>query len=426
MPDARLTQHLAIIANRWPALAQALNPISPLATAQVMEGNCGTLLVDGIQLTSRHDRLAEAQQQADSLPFKAQLNLYGVGLGDLPRVLLQRPTLKRLEVFIMNRPLFMLTLSLLDQQDWLQDPRVCLMLAASEAEIRQPFFALPAELQLAEDEASRIRDRLIREITLPHTNHRYAQHLPMLQQRLADNRYLLKQDGDVASLFGCAAGRRALVIGAGPTLKSNLTRLQALQHSPERPLLIAVDTACRALFAHGIQPDWVVSIDHLIDEDKLPAATCGLVYFPLVPTATLKAWRGKRLAAYSNSPIYQSVSKRLPKALLYSGGSVIHPATDLAVRMGCNEVILLGADFAFPGGITHTGWESGVLGPTVNQAKHWLLNGHGERVRTNINFAGYRAQLERYIAAHPEVRFWNSSREGAEIAGCHYHPEFAI
>lgn len=424
MHDTRRIQHLAIIAERWPALAQQLEPIEPISTAQVKEGLCGTLLIDGIQLTSRHDRVGEARLQASSLPEASRLHLYGTGLGDLQRALLERPDLEHLHVYIMNRALFMLSLCVVDHQDWLQDPRTTLVLAADEADIRQPFFALPAELQLAENDASRIRDRLIREITLPHTNLRYEQHRPALERRLADNRPLLKKDGDAASLFGTAAGRRALVIGAGPTLKANLEKIKAMQQAADKPLLIAVDTACRALFAHGIKPDWVVSIDHLIDEDKLPASDCGLVYFPLVPTPTLKAWRGRRLAAYSASPLYQQLRTRLPKALLYSGGSVIHPATDLAVRMGCSEVILLGADFAFPGGKTHTGWESGALGPSAEQARHWLLDGHGQRVRTNINFAGYRAQLERYIAAHPEVRFWNSSREGAEITGSYYHPEF--
>lgn len=424
MHDTLRIQHLAIIAERWPALAQRLEHTAPASTAQIREGQCGTLLIDGIQLTSRHDRAGEARLQASSLPEASRLHLYGTGLGDLQRALLQRPDLEHLHVYIMNRALFMLSLCLVEQQEWLQDPRATLVLASDEAEIRQPFFALPAELQLAEDEASRTRDRLVREITLPHTNHRYEQQRPLLLRRLADNRPLLRKDGDVAAIFGTAAGRRALVIGAGPTLKGNLDKIQVMQQAADKPLLIAVDTACRALFAHGIKPDWVVSIDHLIDEEKLPAADCGLVYFPLVPTPTLKAWRGRRLAAYSSSPLYQQLRAALPKAQLYSGGSVIHPATDLAVRMGCNEVILLGADFAFPGGKTHTGWAVGALNTTLEQGKHWLLDGHGQRVPTNISFAGYRAQLERYIAAHPEVRFWNSSREGADITGCHYHPEF--
>ncbi|MOA66347.1 hypothetical protein D3C78_1930740 [compost metagenome] len=64
------------------------------------------------------------------------------------------------------------------------------------------------------------------------------------------------------------------------------------------------------------------------------------------------------------------------------------------------------------------------MGITLNQAQHRVLDGHGQVVMTTASFAGYRVQLERYIAAHPKIQFWNSSRNGAAIAGCPYHPEF--
>ena len=160
---------------------------------------------------------------------------------------------------------------------------------------------------------------------------------------------------------------------------------------------------------------------------RLPAdqsAQTTLVYYPTVPTAALLAWQGPRKAAYSRSPMYQTLRQEIPKGTLHSGGSVIHPAVDLAVQMGCQQVILLGTDFAFPGELTHSGWADGALGPRASQALSWTLDGHGRRVKTNPNFSAYRIELERYIARHPEVHFWNSSREGAEIAGCSYHPEY--
>ena len=84
MNEELLLHQLAIIEARWPTLAGAL------ATAQLgdfqvelCEGSGSTLLVNGIQLTSRHDREAEAQLQANSLPNARELHLYGTGLGDL-------------------------------------------------------------------------------------------------------------------------------------------------------------------------------------------------------------------------------------------------------------------------------------------------------------------------------------------------------
>lgn len=429
MSDELFAQHGRLIRQRWPALwprllAQDVESIR----AELTEGLGSTLSIDGIQLTSRHDRVREAELQAASLPEVAVLHLYGTGLGDLPRALLGRTGLKRLEVKIMNGALFALVLRLLDQQDWLADPRIELMMAGDESEIRLPFFALPPELQLVEDAAARIRDRLVSEIDLPFASARFDAEHPDVTRRLAENRELLTSDGDVTSLFGLARGKHALIVASGPTLQTNLATLQAqLQIRRQDYLLISVDTALAFLLRHGIRPDIVVTIDDAIHGSRLPAdqsAQTTLVYYPTVPTAALLAWQGPRKAAYSRSPMYQALMQEIPKGTLHSGGSVIHPAVDLAVQMGCQQVILLGTDFAFPGELTHSGWADGALGPTASQALSWTLDGHGRRVKTNPNFSAYRTELERYIARHPEVHFWNSSREGAEIAGCSYHPEY--
>lgn len=105
---------------------------------------------------------------------------------------------------------------------------------------------------------------------------------------------------------------------------------------------------------------------------------------------------------------------------------MIHPAVDLAVKMGAVQVTLFGADFAFPGDKTHAGWSDGDLGPQLGAAKHWVLDGHGQRIKTQLNFRSYLCELERFIAGHPQVRFYNSSRAGAMIAGTAFHPELAL
>ena len=138
----------------------------------------------------------------------------------------------------------------------------------------------------------------------------------------------------------------------------------------------------------------------------------------------LVAWKGLRYAGYSASPIYAALRQQIAKAQLYVGGSVLHPAVDLAVKMGAARITLFGADFAFPMNKTHAGWNDGDLGPGVNLARHWVLDGHGQRVKTQLNFRRYLGELERYIAGHPEVRFLNSSRAGAMIAGTAFNLEF--
>lgn len=417
-----------ILQARWPALSTRIaGEDSAAVNAQLVEGLGSTLSIDGIQLTSRHDRLAEARFQAASLPDVAVLHLYGTGLGDLQDVLLQRPGLQRLHVHILNGALFALVLHLLDQTSWLADPRVELACAGDASEIALPYFALPAELVLADDFNAKIRDRLISETHLTFNNTSFDVADPHLVALLDQSLPLLRADHDVAQLFGSRAGQEAFVIATGPSLQGHLPALKRVREQAGRPLFIAVDTAYKPLLAAGITPDIVVSVDHKIRLHHLPpeaSADTALVYMPMLDVETVALWRGPRYAAYSDSALYARVRDTIPRGHLFVGGSVIHPAADLAVKMGMQRITLFGADFAFPGNRTHTGWDDGVLGPQLAAARHWVLDGHGQRVRTQLNFRSYLIELERFIARHPQVDFVNTSRAGALIVGTRFAPEF--
>ncbi|HXR00999.1 MAG TPA: 6-hydroxymethylpterin diphosphokinase MptE-like protein [Pseudomonas sp.] len=422
-------RNLAIIEQRWPHVAQRLSAEDTESVpAQLLEGRGSTLSIAGIQLTSRHDRLAEARLQADSLPGdSSQVHLYGPALGDLQRVLLTGAALQRLHVHILNGALFALILQLLEQHDWLADPRVSLDYADAWSEIQLPFFALPAELVLADDSAARIRDRLVSEVHVGFNNQEFSPDNPDNIQRLEQGRALIQLDTDVAALFATQPGREVFIIATGPSLQQHLPRLSERCEAAERPLVICVDTAYVPLCKQGIKPDLVVSIDHRITARHLPpdhSAGTALVYLPRQDVAMLQAWQGPRYVGYSSSPVYSRIRQQLPKATLDVGGSVIHPAVDLAVKMGATRITLFGADFAFPGGKTHTGWQDGDLGPALGVARHWVRDGRGNKVKTQLNFRSYLIELERYIALHPDVQFFNTSRDGAFIAGTEFDPQW--
>lgn len=417
-----------VLQRRWPVLFERLMAEDSAAVqADLIQGLGSTLSVNGVQLTSRHDRNHEARVQAASLVDKAQLHVYGTGLGDLPAVLLERAGLERLYVHILNGALFALVVQLLDQRQWLEDPRVELFYAGDLSDICTPFFALPAEMLLADDFNAKIRDRLVSEVHLTFNNREFDPQSPVIQQRLQDCLPVLLGDDDVAQLFGTCTDREVYVIATGPTLEGHFERLAALRQQADRPLFICVDTAYRPLREHGIAPDLVVSIDQLISLRHLPfeqSEGIPLVYLPMSDPEVLRAWKGKRYGGYSASPVYAALREAYPRGELHVGGSVIHPAVDLAVKLGATRITLFGADFAFPMNKTHAGWNDGELGPSVHQARHWVRDGNGQRVSTQLNFRGYLCVLERYIAAHPQVEFFNSSRAGALIAGTRFNQEF--
>ncbi len=245
-------------------------------------------------------------------------------------------------------------------------------------------FALPAELVLADDFNAKIRDRLISETHLAFNNREFHPEAPQIIERLQATFGLVQADRDVTELFNSLDGREAFVIATGPSLEQHFETLRGLNDQPGRPLLVCVDTAYRPLINHGIRPDIVVSIDQRISTQHLPSQNTGaisLVYMPMADPVMLRAWQGPRYCAYSSSPIYGSLRQQSRRGELHVGGSVIHPAVDLAVKMGAAHITLFGADFAFPNDKTHAGWGMATSGR--NWARQntgcWMVMASGSR-----------------------------------------------
>lgn len=420
-----LQQNLQLIERRWPLLYQALvNLASPERAHFISETQQPTLLLDGIHLSSCFDSRSEARLQATMVAESATtVWVYGVATGDLQRELLQRQWLQRLEVVILSLELFKSCLRYFDHSDWLADNRSRLTLATATTDVRVPFAVVPACLKLIEPAAARVRDLLVLELDTSYLNSRVRGNR-QFQQQIDDNLPMVKQDGDVEALFGRHGDHSCYVAAAGPSLSEHYEQLRGRRADT---YLIAVDAALKPLLLQGIVPDAVVTIDgvrdhimKLFDVDLAPLKNIPLIYFPIIHGDVLKQWPGPRYAAYSNSPLYEQLLSHAPKGMLHASGTVLHAAVDLAVKIGCHKVHLLGADFSFPGNKTHVA--SAVFCQPADHTgyQEWLEDGHGQQVLTSKNLRGYMRDLERYIAQHPQVTFINASRSGAAIMGTRY------
>ena len=416
--------NLSIIRKRWPNLAELLKrQNTDKLQAFMMSGAEQTLHVNGIQLTSRYARKKEARLQAEEIPVgSSHATLFGTGLGDVPRELLKRKELKLLNVVIMNETVFSLVLQYSDQQDWLKDERLNLV-PGSFCDIKKmpsPYFALWADVTLAADGSGEIRNELLSKNMDKAAAESHSGDNARVLTRLSENIEFIKSDPQAEKLFDSAKGRQAFVLGAGPSLEGYYEHLKQLQKNDEPPLIVSVDTALKGLLEHGVMPDVVVSIDEKISSDHL---CCGkvsdsvkLVYFPRIPHDTIKSWKGPRYLAYDFSGSYSSVRQEYPRTQLFCYGSVIHPAIDIAVRMGVSRVTLIGADFAYVNNKTHAGWGDGQLGASYSQSQFDVVNGLGKRVPSNRAFIAYLRGVEKYIKL-AKVPFFNASIEGAKIAG---------
>ncbi len=433
-----LTQNLTIIAQRWPTLATAIEQQAiDQIDADLVTGLTQTISINSIQLSSRHNRTAEAELFINTLPKDTKnVVVYGIGMGDVPHLLIDNPQYQTIEIYILNLSIFTLLLTYSDQTQWLAHPKVTLS-AEPQHQLRAPFIAITPELSLISDENALIRDLLVIALNSQYVKKNHQVDDPKLLQRFKDNQRYIEQDPDAAELIPALKSDHIIVIAAGPSLEEHYSALQQIISNPNRPTIIAVDTALRGLLHHGIKPDAVVSIDGNIGLHHLPTANSQdirLIYFPRVNPTVLGAWKGQRYTAYSQGELYNNLAKVTPKLRLYTGGSVVHPAIDFAVKLRPKTISLLGCDFCYCKNKSHAFWSEykfdanatneqawvNTLKQQVKLAKHWVIDGHGQKVGTDLNFRAYLRYLEQYISHHPEITFYNTSLSGAKIQGTQY------
>jgi len=163
----------------------------------------------------------------------------------------------------------------------------------------------------------------------------------------------------VKQLQNLFEGTPAVLVAAGPSLEKNIHLLRELQG---RAVIIAVDTALRLLLPLGIKPDIVTTIDfNQLNFQKFanvpidPAIS--LVYHPGGYHESIRAFHG---------PMFTSswVPNRIPNWLMQyvenkgglpSGTTVAHLSFFLARHMGCNPIVFIGQDLAFPKNQVHAG-----------------------------------------------------------------------
>lgn len=419
--DNLFSTNLNVIQERWPYIANALSQASLESLDVLAEQN--TLLINNIQLTSNYDRRAEAQLQCDKIPLTdTKAFVYGVGLGDVPICLLERENIISVVVCILNMDLLLHSLNALDHVTWLADPRLTLTTAPQLKDVFFPFVALPTELHFADDESAVLRDRVVVELNHEHAMLHHSHDDVKIQEDINANIPFIKSDSDVGDLFDSLNGIPVFIAAAGPTLSQNIDSLLSFKSQGRSFKIIALDAAVKPLLLQNIIPDIVVSIDVkaiqvFSDIDFSLLSQCQLVYFPRISSELIKLWKGERFCAYSQGEIYQSINKEYPRASLYSAGSVIHTATDLAICMGTKNVIFMGADFGFPGGKVYAEGQDYDFTQQYSNSEHWVFNGHGEKISTMLNYRAYLRDLERYIENTPYIKFYNTSLEGARILG---------
>lgn len=156
----------------------------------------------------------------------------------------------------------------------------------------------------------------------------------------------------VKHLKGLFAGRPAILVAAGPSLEKNV---HLLKQVGDRVVIIAVDTALRLLLPLGIKPHIVTTIDfNRVNYEKFTNLNMpddiALVFHPGAYPEGIHRFPGPRFTlARSANRIPAWLQQFLEdKGDLSPGTTVAHLSFHLARHMGCDPIVLMGQDLAFP------------------------------------------------------------------------------
>lgn len=149
--------------------------------------------------------------------------------------------------------------------------------------------------------------------------------------------------------------KNAVIVAAGPSLDS---KIDFLRSNRTNLVVFSTDTAYPVLFAHGIIPDFFVSIDPQIisanhvfyDFSKQTTIIVDVCASPFIAKKALSL--GCNLIVASGSHplgLYASLFSKLPH-IFSSGGTVTLAALDIAKALNFSSIQLLGADFAYTDG----------------------------------------------------------------------------
>jgi len=178
--------------------------------------------------------------------------------------------------------------------------------------------------------------------------------------KIADNDiatlpYVIRYRG-VVELEGLYKGKPAICVSTGPSLERNIHILKDIQ---DKIIIIAVGQALRPLLAYDIRPDFICTVDfgevnftHFagICDETVPLVTINKTYADL-----LKAYKGHKFISAGISPKFENTAQKVLKDMgeLAQGGSVAHMAFGLAAVLGCNPIMFIGQDLAYPDKASH-------------------------------------------------------------------------
>lgn len=229
-------------------------------------------------------------------------------------------------------------------------------------------------------------------------------------------------------LFNQFKGCPAIITGAGPSLDKQLSKLKKIE---EDVIIFSGGSSLNAVSHAGVKADFGAGVD----PNSLQITRLKTNKAPLIPFfyrnrfhfEALKMIQGPRLyitgAGGYDIPNYYEEKFKIDDGFIDEGFNVINFLIEIANKMGCSPIILIGLDLAFTGNKTYAG---GVVSKdSSKESEHHVLDEahvirqdqEGNPVVTQWKWIAEADWIARYQKEHPEVVIINATEGGLKIEG---------
>ncbi len=442
--DAPLLANMAALWATDPALAAELEnlldkeayPVEPTRTAAP---TVSLPTADGhrIHLHSRYNPLDEAKRLIEASPLDGKIvfGVLGLGLGYHVEALFQQASDESLIlVFEPDLRLIRTALEHRDYSEMIRSGRVLLLthldrgrlmirLNAQQGLFAVGFSFIPhgPSMQLHAEFHRQAQTWMTEFVAYCRTSlNTLVLNSRRTCENIAQNLGWYVTTGNINQIKDRHAGRPAIIVSAGPSLRKNK---HLLKDAAGKAVIIAVQTMLQPLLEMGIEPDYVTSLDyHEICTrffEKLPRSMrCHLVAEPKAAASVLELYPGP-ITMIGNDFAEKLLMEMQPgKGTLRAGATVAHLAFYLAEHLGCDPVIFVGQDLGFGEGLCYapgTSYED-VWRPELGwfctvEMKQWeqivrerpilrkVEDWQGRPMYTEERLAAYLQQFERDFAA---------------------------
>ncbi|NOX25962.1 MAG: DUF115 domain-containing protein, partial [Deltaproteobacteria bacterium] len=443
--------NMALLKDRQPHIWQMITELRPRAAGKICRAQNGSLNLrldghDGSSILLHKD--ANPESEADDFAAGIPANhagfvaLLGMGLGYAALGILERlPLLQSFAVFERDPGIFRQAIEHIDLSSLLTDKRLILGIG-SENKVSTVLAPAARTLQL---EDSRVLHhmqsfefdpegyRQLKEELFLHLNGMNVGGMTVksLGRNFFNNRFrhitTIHHQHLLEDLHKTFAGVPAILVAGGPSLDKNIHILKQVQ---DRAVIMAVDTVLPALLEHGINPHFLTSIDpnnltyekfaDVIPKVKDTSLICSSWVNPRTPQnfpARQVFW------TFTANPMEAWLNSLMGGEIFTSGASTVaHLNLVAADILGCDPVIFVGQDLAYPQTASHA--QGTVLqgsAPTDilrdGNTEGKLVKGiDGTMLRTNRSFLSMKEFFESAIA-NSTKKFINATEGGAHIEG---------